>query len=655
MDKVKYLIAIIFFFCVNRYEGFAQDNILYTLQAINRISPERFVGDPAFMFGNQDSFSLFSAVYVYFIEMLPIGQASFVFCVLIHALIAFSIAYLVDKWTCLAQTRDIAFPLTLLFISVFSFGEDRTEMLWSMKTIEAFPVARMLSAALGMLGVGLILSKRKWTSFAVLFSGFLIHPLTAGWGIPVWILFYFPKFKLPIVIGSILFPFTILIGKEPFAPFPITWYPVTTVAKYMTQSLIVVLGHLVVMVLFTKQLEKNTALRLFAQYSCVAVSIAAYWFGMSLLTGHILLFQVQTYRVVWLCSIVSFLLQSVFLFNVYCQKIKKQVSLTAYEIICCITIPFLWIDCFFITSLFLIGFLYVLCIKKYETILVKILVILMIVLTVAALVVIRNLPSGLFQSFFSNYSFWSQSLLCASAGVGVMLLILDLKKDFWVLGISLFGIAISLYTKSFFPRDPVAVPYLLMVCFLTLFVPSITKKKLFLQYGLIILMIVFTIFSYDCRTISDFQNEKVMNQFVEQPPFPYIENRGKMLYFVNGYGRDLPRISFLTGAYYDTQYDVGSILVKGQKYEVDRRIQKLYYGVDDSASAYYLNVYPEHGRNAVISKLLDRDSLMSRVKFLCGLNEISHLVIDDGDFPLPKIDSLLLEEKKLKVFLYRCE
>jgi len=655
MDKIKYIIAIVFFFCVNRYEGFAQDNILYVLQAINRISPERFVGDPAFMFGNQDSFSLFSAVYVCFIKVLPIGQASFVFCVLIHAMTAFSIAYLIDQWTCLAKVKRLAFPLTLLFISVFSFGEDRTEMLWSMKTIEAFPVARMLSAALGMLGIGLLLSKRKWVSVVVLILGFLIHPLTAGWGIPIWILFYYPKFKLPIAIGSILFPLTILIGKEPFAPFPITWFPVTTVAKYMSQSLVVVLGHIVVMVLFTKQLEKNAVLRQFAQCSCVAVSIAAYWFGMSLVTGHILLFQVQTYRIVWLCSMVSFLLQSIYLFNVYNQKIKNQISLTVCEKICCITIPFIWIDCFFITSLFLSGVIYALGLKKFDSMYVKILSILMIALDIVSLIVIKNLPSGLFQSFFSNYSFWSQSLLCASAGVGVMLFVLDQKKDLWVLGISLIGIAVSLYVKSFFPRDPVAVPYLLMVCFLTLYVPLLTKKKLFIQYGLIILMILFTFFSYDGRTASDNQNENVMDQFIEQPPFPYIENRGKMLYYVSGYGRDLPRISFLTGTYYDTQYDVGSILIKEQKYEIDRRVQKLYYGIDDTTNVHYLNFYPELGRQAVMTKLMNRDTLVARINFLCGLNEITHVVTDYNDLPFSKTDSLLLNSKQVWIFLYPCD
>ena len=65
--KLLFPVAILFFLSVNHFDGFEQDAILYTLQAVNRLSPERFVGDPAFLFGNQDSFSVFSVLYVLFV------------------------------------------------------------------------------------------------------------------------------------------------------------------------------------------------------------------------------------------------------------------------------------------------------------------------------------------------------------------------------------------------------------------------------------------------------------------------------------------------------------------------------------------------------------------------------------------------------------
>ena len=49
------------------------------------------------------------------------------------------------------------------------------------------------------------------------------------------------------------------------------------------------------------------------------------------------------------------------------------------------------------------------------------------------------------------------------------------------------------------------------------------------------------------------------------------------------------------------------------------------------------------------------DTLLARVKFLCHSGEITHFVSDSGKYPLPLKDSVYLEQRKIRVYLYECE
>ena len=62
LDKkpLVYLFGIVIFFAFSHYSGYVLDAVLYLLQTVNYLHPERFVNDVPFMFGNQDSFSIYS-------------------------------------------------------------------------------------------------------------------------------------------------------------------------------------------------------------------------------------------------------------------------------------------------------------------------------------------------------------------------------------------------------------------------------------------------------------------------------------------------------------------------------------------------------------------------------------------------------------------
>ena len=143
-----------------------------------------------------------------------------------------------------------------------------------------------------------------------------------------------------------------------------------------------------------------------------------------------------------------------------------------------------------------------------------------------------------------------------------------------------------------------------------------------------------------------------MEQFVSAPPFPQIEKRGRILYSVHDYAERLPRIAFLSGAYYDEHIIVGSIFYKGHKSEVARREKRLFEGRDTLSRAWSKTKWNIRLNGACV-KMLDKDSVIDHADYLCDLGEITHLV-SDIRMAYPADDSLTLWYKDEKIFLYSC-
>jgi hypothetical protein len=79
------------------------------------------------MYGNQDDYTLFSPIYSFFIKHFSIDNAALILSVFIHVFFA--------------------------FFALYSYDEVRNEFVFTIKTIEAFPVPRTLSAGFGFLGL----------------------------------------------------------------------------------------------------------------------------------------------------------------------------------------------------------------------------------------------------------------------------------------------------------------------------------------------------------------------------------------------------------------------------------------------------------------------------------------------------------------------
>ena len=329
---LKFLvISILFFFCVNHFDGFRQDGILYALQCMNRLEPGRFLNDPAFMFGNQDAFSVFSLIYSVFLKCLPIDLGTFTFCFLIQTFVAASACWMLFRWCAKSHLMHLSLLMTLLFLTLFSYGEERTELFVSIKTLEAFPVARSLAVGFGFLGFAFLFDKKK-ISLLLFLIGSWIHPLTVGWCLPFWGFFWFPKMRMPVVALSLFIPLTILVGREPFAPFPKDWLDLS----FDTDHLSDVVSNLFLYVLFfavslKQKLGKKwkRTVSSFLPVLCVAV----YWLVVSVVLRHIFLFQVQTFRIEWICHVFALALQVCVGFRLFVSKVRRLQKWNLWEVL----------------------------------------------------------------------------------------------------------------------------------------------------------------------------------------------------------------------------------------------------------------------------------------------------------------------------------
>ena len=102
------------FFCLHHYEGIIGDARLYLLQVMHSWQPERFVDDPPFMFGNQDSYGLFTFFYSAVVKYFPIDSGTLVFTFLGQLMWFVSAYYFIMQFV-------KKYGLRLWFLPVFLF------------------------------------------------------------------------------------------------------------------------------------------------------------------------------------------------------------------------------------------------------------------------------------------------------------------------------------------------------------------------------------------------------------------------------------------------------------------------------------------------------------------------------------------------------
>lgn len=657
--KILLPLSVIFFLCAYHFDGFEQDSILYTLQAINRLSPGRFIDDPAFMFGNQDAFSLFSPLYALFIKSLPIDTAALLLTLLTHCGVAVSFAWLAHKWTRKFHRPQLALPVTLFFFSVYAYGEFRNDIWDTIKNIEAFPVARTLSLCFGFWGLAHLFDKNKWKTPAVFLAGSLIHPLTAGWGLPLWLFFHFSKTRLPIVAAAALLPATILIGKVPWAAYTDDWVYIDWSMEGLDTLLLNLILNLTFLILASIKFVQHKLLKKFTVAQAFVAGIAIYWFVASVFTHHIFLFQVQTFRILWLCQVSAVLIQSFVAMRLYTTKLRKSKPLSIWDkIFFAITLVY-WIDSpFILVGAIAAVILYATREKSFSGKVRAATVCAWIATTAFSAYWIVFLHRQSLPELYKSYLTFIQELFATTAALALVVHTVCPKWRKAVIVIMLLCAVEILWGNQIFPKQNFSFAFVLaVVCWGIIMQAQQAEKpggKVITLVVLAISLCVCVITNYDHRDSEQKAKEYAMNQFVTAPPFPEIEKRGRVLYSVKDYAGKLPRIHFLSGAYYDEQYEVGSIFFKGHK-NVSQAREKMIFLGSQPTDAEWKKLKWQVRKFLASEYLFKKDSLVSRVRHLCGEQEITHLVTDMHDLPFTKDDSLTLWYKDEQIYLHSCE
>lgn len=712
-----FLLAIPFFFAVNRYNGIIIDGPLYVLQVINSMFPERFVGDIAFAYGNQDSFSLFTPLYRFFILQFGVEAGSRILCFFLQTGFAFAWAFCIKVFwekcikgvfpsirtmylfgTVSNMLNSIYFPimLCLLCMGMYAFGTplSQTEFL---RFVEGYAVSRLPSIAFGIAGIAFLIAGKKYASFILFLMGSLMHPLMAGWGLPMWMFVYYPKSIRFIVAGSILLPLTIFADKIPFAGYPEGWLTrpfnfaptYDDIAKFI--SFIAFFG------ICAKHLQ-NADVRNISRAVAIIVSIALYWWMWGGLAHHIFLYQVQCFRIEWICMVLIvpfFMLMLLNRYQHYCIKhifSTHDFALIAFAIALFLpmhllefatlgTVLFLRRERSLSSRIpqivFLLTSLLALCYQTYlrlglegmpliilrnlsdayriadtlimaECILAVIVAIHMVrkrrFVLFVALIMICIFPSFQLLPLFVCYA-WMQPNLNRKK-VFVLLLIAGVE------GILNYDIRIS---RVAYP-GPLALVFALWVTFvISLAISRLISHSSFARAIPLILFsfgtAAYAYANWDSRPEEMILSEKQIDDFVNKDIFENegIVDRGRVFYHVNGFAACMPRLQFLNGGYYDENSLTGALFFEGQYRDGNHRRNMLLLKRDDGTQSDYASY--RNFANGILSK---RDSLMDRVEFLCRENEITHFVTDLDGLTQSPLKSFYLNVLQKKVFLYSC-
>lgn len=321
---LPFALGIPLFFCLHHYEGIKDDAILYLLQAIHSIYPERFVNDVPFMFGNQDSLGLFTPLYRLFITNFTIASGTKLATFIFQLIWIVSFIFLVRAIGISFKNRLWILPITILFLGICADKMPHFKILF-VEFVHHYNCSRLLSIALGLAGLAFLFSKRKWFSLIFFFIGTIIHPLSAGWGLPVWFFVFYPKTKHAIILFSALMPLSFLFHTGSFDIIPNNWFKRPLVYATDIWDLFRITSYILFLGYYIPQ--KVTG-HLFQISKAIAITllIAYYWNFWGFFGKHSLLYQLQTWRAEWLAWAVV----TPFFLNILFSEIRKKKHLSSF-------------------------------------------------------------------------------------------------------------------------------------------------------------------------------------------------------------------------------------------------------------------------------------------------------------------------------------
>lgn len=694
------IVGVLLFLALVRYKGFDSDAALYLLQVVNYLYPERFLNDVPFMFGNQDTFSIFSPIVALVFKAFGVNKGGFVFTLVM--LIAWSgfAAFFIAKWAKrfnLDKWMTFLVPVYFILLLNKLYGSGNLYL----PVMESYLVARVFAGVFVFAGLACMFCKNKFISLILFVFATLMHPLMGGWSLPLWLFFHFPRMRLPVIVLSLLSPLSGFahVGRLDF--YPLDWRPM-----YYTpglNELISYFGLLAFWLFMYRRIGEPLLSKFAISLFCVSL-IGFYLQFVGSYSAHMLFYQAQPFRVQWLCFVSIIPVYVVYVYEIFTRnKECTTIDYVGLLLGMCVIAEQTWYfllfgSVFFVSRTIRHNF-------KLNQVYINVFFVVCFVFLLVCSALENTVHLSLEQGIgnISNAVAWfaiPQKLAYVEKGLLVLLSFVCVRqKRFWLafafvlsfcneslkilpmVAILLYlvphmdqlikKILISLSVVISFAEllagleefnaiqsaplqgDPVKSIILFVVLFLLSLWIQITKdvsrKKIALApfVMLVVLLVWWNVCKWDSRADGQIACERQMDAFFETPIFPQAVDRGKILFAVENEGPIQSRINFLTGAYADASIYVGEIFFRDQFLESNRRRSALLRGdsvLEDMSSF----------ETEILKVYQNPDTLLSRVDFLCTAGEITYFVSDFGGYPLMKQDAFFLDERKMSVYLYKC-
>lgn len=690
--SMPFLFAVPLFFCVCCYSGIVMDAILYVTQYVHSVNPARFMGDPAFEFGNQDSFSFFSPIFGVFIEFFGVAKGCLVYTFVAQFAWVLVAVLMIKQLLRLTLQRLWFLPITILFVALFANGMPFSHIRW-FQYVPLYACSRSLSAVFGVGALALIFAQKKVLSLLLVLVGTLIHPITAGWCLPLWLFYFFPKTRVPVLVLSLIFPFTFLLHLGRFDVLSEDWLPrpLAFAPNYETIS------RFVLLVVFWGVLawrSLNGQVRRISISLFLVSIIAFYWDVWGGYGEHVLLYQVQPWRAVWLPSLVAVPL-AMSLAKDFIRKVKRKKEITSHDLALILLIVSFVAPRNVVLVSVVAGLL---LLKEKRTVDLKGLALAFAVFLLGGYLV-QQYHTWCLQGFsqFIGYDYQEiyrlrDSLLVYQFvfSLGFIVLFLKQRKIMYALFL-VVSVVMSRFMLlpllplflHFVPRQnklrywggasiifvlslldglidvetrrqtmlggmPLSFPW---VCFAT----TVSFAVIYLsrwssRYGIVVWLLICSIvaaWNYSSSVNQCLGRELHLDDYLHETIFAQVKERGKMLFYVSGDYVSEPRLQFMTGSYFTASIDIGGIFNRNHYRTALERSHLLYKKERDLQSEKFYTF------TEIINKFADVDTLMDRVAFLCAEEEILHLVSDKAALPFVLEDSTMIVNDE-KIYLYAC-
>ncbi|WP_294958660.1 hypothetical protein [uncultured Fibrobacter sp.] len=655
-----YSAGLAFFFILFRYYGYYEDAGRYLLQVIHFLHSERFVNDVPFMFGNQDNFTVFSPLIAIFFKVFGVNHGGMVAVLLVELLWGLAAIALFVRWTRMWGRPAWALPAFIACLVVLTnkgYGSGAY-----FPIIDHILVARFAAEVFILLGLALFWHKKRYMSLVLFLLAAVIHPLMGGWGIPLWLLYHFPRLRLPVAVVVLLAPLTGFLHIWRFDFFPEDWFGEYIPFTPTGEDAIIYAGLLIFWWSVWK-FCRNIEVSKFAAVIFWLSLIGIFWLYSGHGIRHLLLVQAQPYRVLWWGFVPMVPMSALCLWENFREpsclshwiEAKSNLVRTAFGL----ALAFFFVSAFLgnLVQLALVHnvgnvniALYLMDLPQHLLPIHKILLSILIIISLAERRFWLAIAFGL--SLF-NECF---AILPMVAIIFYLFPLIDgiFKKILVSLtvAISLVEYLSALQASPLLGSGAQSATFVVIVFILSLWIffwNNISKQK-WLCVPFILLIATFAIWDaakWDVREENRILDERQMDTFFDKTVFPQVQDRGNILFVENAEFPLQSRFKFLTGTYADETINIGELFYKGQF--IEGRFRKNVLLLGDTI----LGAWGDYSKR-IAKVYANPDTLLARVYYLCNIGEITHFASDYSRMPLQKQDSIFLSVKQKFLWLYGC-